>query len=159
MNQNKNLAQIQSVVWIVLGALAVLFFFLPLYGGSLYELNGIETIDFVSDMDSDKIKRYDKLTGFLMVGVPVLALLAGFLGIVFGVAGLMSGKPSRGVALTVLAGINLLLGVVCVVKLDGQASGFFGVFFPRAITGFYVLLFLQLCLGGLGPLMGMLKRQ
>ena len=159
MNQNENMAMVQSVLWVVLGALAVLLFFLPLYGSAVYELNGIDTIDFVRDMDTDKIKRYDKLTGILMISVPVLGLLNGFLGVVFGVSGLVSRKPGRGLALAILGGVTMLLGAVCAAKLDGQASGFFGAFFPKAIWGFYVLLFLQVCLGGVGPLMGLMGKR
>lgn len=158
MNENGNTARIQAVLWIVLGAMMVLFFFLPLFSSALYELNGIETIDFVRDMDTDKIKRYDKLTGILMIGVPVLGVLIGFLAVVFGIAGLSKGSLGRGLGMSVLAGLNLLLGVVCVVKLDGQASGFFGALFPKAATGFYVLLFLHLALAGVGPLLAMMRR-
>lgn len=158
MNPNDNLSKVQAGIWLGLGLLLVVFFFLPLYSSGLYDLNGIDTVDFVRDMPSDKLARYDAFTGVLMLGVPVLAMVIGFLAMVFGAAGLVSGNLGKGWWLTGLALMNLLMGIICVVKLDAQARGFFAVLLPKAGTGFYLLMFLHLCLAAAGPLLGAMRK-
>lgn len=129
-----------GILWIVAGALLVLAFLMPLYGAAFYDMNGFELQDITRSLDDEKLGRFDRVTGIMMVVVPVLGVFLGFWGVIGGIFRVM-GKSVGAVGLfQILCGLNLVLGVYVAVQLGQNGGGLLGAFMPQPQIGFFVMM-------------------
>ena len=144
---NLRTAPVLAIARMVLGLLMVLLFFLPLFSSPLMDLNGPDTVEFVREAPREKIRIFDRLTGILMLVVPIGSVFLGFLSAGFGGLGLQKVAPKGELVLSILCGVNLVAGFILVVKMTSVDKNFFNAFLPQPSMFFYLLLglhFLQI---------------
>ena len=133
-------SQILGSIWLTLGILLPILYLTPLFGSSLYKLNGIDVVSAVNDLSSDKLRTFDQTSGALMLILPQIMVFLGFLGIGLGIHGLAKKKVVLTIPYMVAAFITLLAGIFCAIRLENGSTGFFALVKPTPEASFYLVL-------------------
>ena len=137
-----------AAIWLALGLVMIVLYFVPLFSGPLYSLNGPDIIEFLRDLPEDKIRSFDKLTGILMLIVPIAAVFIGFLSLGFGALRLKKASRSGEKLVAILSLLNLAAGSLLAIKLTTADRGWFDLLMPQPEATFYILLVLHAVLIG-----------
>jgi hypothetical protein len=149
-------AQIQGILWLILGLFLMLAFFLPNYTTPVIDIDGLDLLK-TATRDPKAFSRLTRdLPTFFMVVAPFAYAILGLLALITGAFSINGRKSSLEMLVMVWAGLSTVTSLLTVFLLLNRhdAPSFFMKMLPKPGTVFYM----TILAGGVILVSGILRK-